>query len=108
MENKECEFKPKCFYASKYCGTIKNVCVHREKLIELTQVGDQYTAVVAQNKSLQGELLLTKKIIELLINSFKIHTMACDKCKGECDMCKAVTLSNFTDKALQELEAENE
>ena len=68
----------------------------------------QYTAVVTQNKSLQGELRLNKKIIELLINSFKIHTMACDKCKGECDMCKAVTLSNFTDKALQELEAEND
>ena len=76
-----------------------------EKTRRLT---DAYNAVVAQNKSLQGELRLNKKIIELLINSFKIHTMACDKCKGECDMCKAVTLSNFTDKALQELEAEND
>lgn len=63
MDNKECEFKYKCHYSNDDCSIIKDVCVHREKLIEIIKLGDQYTAVVAQNKSLQGELIKRREYL---------------------------------------------
>ena len=57
----------------------------------------QYNAVVAQNKSLQGELRLHKRMLEKAIMVFAIDN---DKYNLIFDKIKA--------QALQELEAENE
>lgn len=62
----------------------------------------QYNAVVAQNKSLQGELILSKKIIELMAKDFMFYAI-CPKARTEKDY-----INNIKNKALQELEAENE
>ena len=60
---------------------------------------NQYNAVVAQNKSLQGELILSKKIIELMAKDFMFYAI-CPKARTEKDY-----INNIKNKALQELEA---
>lgn len=97
MDNKECEFKPECFYADNDCKIINNDCGYRQRLIKLLQLSNQYTAVLAQNKSLQGELRLYKLMLEKAIMVFAIdnprYNLIFDKIKQQ---------------ALQELEAEND
>ena len=70
-----------------------------EKTRRLT---DAYNGVVAQNKSLQGELLLCKKTIELMAKDFMFYAI-CPRAKNEQQY-----IDNIKSKALQELEAEND
>ena len=93
MDNKECEFKPECFYADNDCKIINNDCGYRQRLIKLLQLSKQYNAVVAQNKSLQGELLISKKMIELIMNEYYFEED------------KPYYLEKWKQQALQELEA---
>ena len=66
------------------------------------QLTDAYNGVVAQNKSLQGELLLNKKIIKLMAGTiYDTHFM---KSQVNVDIITEL----FKKEALQELEAENE
>ena len=102
MDNEKCEFYNKCHYSNDDCNIIEDVCVHKEKLTELLQLTQQYNAVVAQNKSLQGELILSKKIIELMAKDFMFYAI-CPRAKNEQQY-----IDNIKSKALQELEAEND
>ena len=70
-----------------------------EKTRRLT---DAYTAVVAKNKSLQGELVISKKMIELMAKDFMFYAI-CPRARNEKEY-----INNIKNKALQELEAENE
>ena len=56
----------------------------------------QYTAVVAQNKSLQGELRLYKRMVDLIMNEYYFEED------------KPYYLEKWKQQALQELEAEND
>ena len=78
-----------------YESDVKAVIEFYEK--QLTAATDQYTAVVAQNKSLQGELILHKRMLEKAIMVFAIDN---DKYNLIFDKIKT--------QALQELEAEND
>ena len=106
MNYKECEFKNKCFYSNRDCNLIKDVCVHGEKLTELAQLGDQYNAVVAQNKSLQGELRLYKKALELMAEEVDANNTNHTYFDAENKECSAIVF--YYKYALQELEAEND
>ena len=99
MDNKKCEFYNKCHYSNDDCSIIEEVCVHKEKLTELLQLGDQYTAVIAQNKSLQGELRLYKKMVDILIEHRELSNRT---------GIKYISFEGAKQQALQELEAEND
>lgn len=73
-----------------------------EKTRRLT---DAYNGVVAQNKSLQGELILSKKMIELIISDLKTYAILINSPKHPTDI---ECLDFYKQQALQELEAENE
>ena len=62
----------------------------------------QYNAVVAQNKSLQSELRLYKKMIELMAKDFMFYAI-CPRARNE-----KKYINNIKVKALQELEAEDD
>ena len=68
-------------------------------------IEQQYNAVVAQNKSLQGELLLSKKMIELIIIDLKTFAILLNSPKHPTD---TECLDFYKKQALQELEAEND
>ena len=61
----------------------------------------QYNAVVAQNKSLQGELIMNKKMIELMAKDFMFYAI-CPRARNEKEY-----INNIKTKALQALEAKN-
>ena len=67
----------------------------------LTTITQQYNAVVAQNKSLQSELRLANKMIEITAKDFMFYAI-CPKAKNEKGY-----INNINIKALQELEADN-
>ena len=58
----------------------------------------QYNAVVAQNKSLQGELRLYKKMVDILIEHRELSNRT---------GIKYISFEGAKQQALQELEAEN-
>ena len=58
----------------------------------------QYNAVVAQNKSLQGELRLYKKMVDILIEHRELSNRT---------GIKYISFERAKQQALQELEAEN-
>ena len=59
---------------------------------------NQYNAVVAQNKSLQGELILYKKMVDILIEHRELSNRT---------GIKYISFEGAKQQALQELEAEN-
>ena len=59
----------------------------------------QYNAVVAQNKSLQGELRLYKKMVDILIEHRELSNRT---------GIKYISFEGAKQQALQELEAEND
>ena len=61
----------------------------------------QYNAVVAQNKSLQGELRLYKKMVDIMAKDFMFYAI-CPKARNEKEY-----INNIKVKAQLELEAEN-
>lgn len=52
MNYKECEFKYKCHYSNSDCNIIKNVCVHREKLIKISKLEKQNLELKEENDKL--------------------------------------------------------
>ena len=72
----------------------------------------QYNAVVAQNKSLQGELRLANKIIEVIANELNMYDDCLGwgvdlRCETETISCEECIKQRYMRQALQELEAEN-
>lgn len=86
------------FYSDSECLMLQDMpCRCYEE-----DITNQYNAVVAQNKSLQGELVLSKKIIKLMAGTiYDTHFM-----KSQVDVDIITEL--FKKEALQELEAEND
>ena len=77
------------------------------------QITDQqYTAVVAQNKSLQGELRLANRIIDSMAETLAVDD-DCNNwnevitCQPETIPCEECIKKYYKQQALQELEAEN-
>lgn len=79
-----------------YESDVKAVIEFYEK--QLTAATDQYNAVVAQNKSLQGELRLYKKMVDILIRHRELSSRT---------GIKYISFEGAKQQALQELEAEN-
>ena len=65
----------------------------------LTTITQQYNAVVAQNKSLQSELRLYKKMVDILIEHRELSNRT---------GIKYISFEGAKQQALQELEAEND
>ena len=66
----------------------------------------QYTAVVAQNRSLQGELRLYKKALELMAEEVDANNT--NHTYFDADNKEVSSIEFYYKYALQELEAENE
>ena len=64
----------------------------------LTTITQQYNAVVAQNKSLQSELRLYKKMVDILIEHRELSNRT---------GIKYISFEGAKQQALQELEADN-
>lgn len=65
----------------------------------------QYNAVVAQNKSLQGELRLYRKALELMAEEVEEKNTSHTYFDAENKECSAIVF--YYKQALQELEANN-
>ena len=92
-------FKDKTDYNKLFNAYEQEVIKCGEWIEKYQELDQQYNAVVAQNKSLQGELRLYKKMVDILIEHRELSNRT---------GIKYISFEGAKQQALQKLEAEND